>query len=124
MKYLDKVLTVVFLCLLCIVFYHLSVLLVRNSEIMKSVYHISHNTIILSLLYLVYKEIEDVNKYFLHRRVIKWLSVYPAYKIILNILYMFSGFRVWVENMNTHVWSFMLTSLILFIFVRIKYIRR
>lgn len=110
--------------LLAIGIYHASTFIQSGSEVMKSVYHIAHNTVILSLMYLVFSEIKNVRKFKLQAKVLKIVSVYFIYKIIINALYMFDWFVKFIAKYDMHVWSFMLTLLIIITLIIVKYTKR
>jgi len=124
MKHINKVITIVFLMIVGIGVYHASTFISTDGEIMKSLYHVSHNVIILSLLYLIWDEIRKIKKYSIHRKNIIAMALYFVYKILLNLLYMFKGFRLFASNYNTNIWSVMLTLFIILIIIVIKYTKR
>jgi hypothetical protein len=120
---LNITITAIAILMCAIAFYHISTLGDLNKEIMKSIYHISHNSIIISLLYYVRSSIKNIEYAKKHRKIIAVIFLYFIYKIILNIAYMFESFRNFIENYNTHIFSFMLSGFILISLIIIKYIK-
>jgi hypothetical protein len=86
-------------------------------------YYLSQNFIVISLLAFIYKimkPLQGIRK--IYRKFPIPISIYFIYKIILNILFLFEGFKSLLVKyeIDHNIWSFSLVGVIIVIFLIIK----
>jgi len=121
---LNKALTIIYIAIFAIGMYHAYTFIRCDSDFMISLYHIAYNATILSLMLFILLEIRNVKRFKIHFKVIVTMSVYFICKIIINILYMFPFFVKFIDKYDMHIWSFILTLLIIISLGIIKFTKR